>query len=396
MRWWFILDLVAANFTQALMEARHKYPYDVLDLFICPFPSCQYSWELQFTQQYRHSQCLDLIPNGRTQFIMDMDHACRYEARGQDLEFGCDNMELIEPVEILGFGTCAGASAKTVFVEQCGWICKHGRPVSRCIYTIDPYGYYDLGDTLEGCYVDSLCLCDDATLQNCNQEARFIQCYRTEDALARLEAGEKLESVAGLDESNTTLEEKYGSLKQAYSEQQQELQQIEDDHEEVTDQLEDALKELEATREQHQAAVRRHSTSGLQNDDKLEEAYIVNEMRLSKVEGKLEAEILARKKSEEKLKQEKAKTRKLWIGLAIVSLGACAATGVALYYKKTKPRVVLVHGGGADEAGGQQERAVQNTTVVMGRAVQQETAKGDDGLTNVDLRTGTSTLDLAR
>jgi len=212
---------------------------------------------------------------------------------------------------------------------------------------------------------------------------------------ARLEAGEKLESVVGLDESDTTLEEKYGSLKQAYSEQQQELQQIEDDHEEVTDQLEDALKELEATREQHQA--RRHSTSSLQNDDKLEEAYIVNEMRLSKVEGKLEAEILARKKSEEKLKQEKAKTRNLWIGLAIVSLGACAATGVALYYKKAKPRVVLVHGGGgADEAGGQQERAVQNTTVVMGRAVQQETAKGDDGLTNVDLRTGTSTLDLAR
>ena len=50
----------------------------------------------------------------------------------------------------------------------------------------------------------------------------------------------------------------------------------------------------------------------------------------------MEAEILARKKSEEKLKQEKAKTRKLWIGLAIVSLGACAATGVVRCFAFTK------------------------------------------------------------
>jgi hypothetical protein len=29
MWWWLLLDLAAANFTQALLEARVKYPYDV-------------------------------------------------------------------------------------------------------------------------------------------------------------------------------------------------------------------------------------------------------------------------------------------------------------------------------------------------------------------------------
>merc|ERR1719443_1900709 len=115
MRWWLLLDIVAANFTQALLDARKKYPYDVLDLFICPQPSCQYSWQLMFTQEYRHSQCIDLIPNGKTQFIMDMDHACRYAERGEELDFGCEHMPLIAPIEILGFSQCAGASAKNVF-----------------------------------------------------------------------------------------------------------------------------------------------------------------------------------------------------------------------------------------------------------------------------------------
>merc|ERR1719163_447699 len=136
-------------------------------------------------------------------------------------------MQYITPIEILGFSSCQGASAKNVFAEECGWVCKHGRPVSRCVYTIDPFGYYDLADTLEGCYVDSLCLCDDATLTTCNKEARFIQCYRTEEAVARLEAEDKAaEQVNGVASGNASL----SSLQQAYTDQRAELQELEADH----------------------------------------------------------------------------------------------------------------------------------------------------------------------
>ena len=141
---------------------------------------------------------------------------------------------------------------------------------------------------------------------------------------------------------------------------------------------------IEDTREQHRAEVARHSSASLENE-KLEEAVIVGDKRLKKIEDKLEAEILARKQSEQKLKEQKKKTSRLWIGLVFVSAGACMATGVAIYYKKAKPRVVLVQGGGAPEAGDQQDLAVQNTTVVMGRAVTREPEKGADAFTDVDL-----------
>jgi hypothetical protein len=396
MRLWLFLDLVAANFTQALLDARAEYPYDILDLFVCPMPNCEYSWQLMFTQEYRHSQCLDLIPNGQTQFIIDMDHQCRYEERNQELDFGCSEMQYITPIEILGFSDCVGASAKNVFIEECGWVCKHNRPVSRCIYTVDPYGYYDLGDTLDGCFVDALCLCEDATLTTCNQEARFIQCYRTEEAVARLEAQADLDQTLQDQGGTHSLE----TLQAAYVEQQQELNALEDENEDVSDQLTTALGELQSSRDEHRAAISRHSTTSLESEATLDQA-IINEKRLSSVETALNDEIKKREQKEKELVEEKQKNSYLWLAFTLVFIAAIVATGLALYFKKLKPRVVLVQGGGGGgEQGGEGPNvAVSNSTVVMGRAIPTESAKESS---NVDLQdnsdrkgNGTSTLDVA-
>ena len=107
---------------------------------------------------------------------MDLDVECLYEARNEEIEFGCESINLIEPAMILDFRPCISASAKTIFFEECGWVCKHGRPVSRCVYTIDPLGYFDLGDDLDGCYLESQCVCTGLSDDTCNYEARMVQC----------------------------------------------------------------------------------------------------------------------------------------------------------------------------------------------------------------------------
>jgi hypothetical protein len=328
---------------------------------------------------------------------MDMDHACRYAERDQELDFGCEHMPLITPVEILGFSTCEGASAKTVFVEECGWVCKHGRPVSRCVYTVDPYGYYDLADTLEGCYVDSLCLCQDEALTQCDHEARFIQCYRTEEAVTRMEAQDKAEGhIAGIASSNASLTKKYGSLQQAYTEQQAELAELENDNEEVSEQLTTALTELEETRDAHRAAVARHSSASLEAEKNADTA-IINEKRLDRVEDRLAAEIKKREKTEAELEASNRTNSRLFLALGVVMIAAVAATGAALYYKKKKPRVVLV--GGTGSTGDNSEVTVQNTSVVMGRAVPTESAKEAQNVSldddNIRKGSGTSTVDIA-
>jgi hypothetical protein len=305
-------------------------------------------------------------------------------------------MQYITPIEILGFSECVGASAKNVFIEECGWVCKHGRPVSRCIYTVDPYGYYDLGDSLDGCFVDALCLCEDASLETCNQEARFIQCYRTEEAIARLEAQSDAEQALAAQGGEHSIE----TLQAAYVEQQKELNALEDENEDVSDQLTTALSELSASREEHRAAISSHSTTTIANEEKLDQA-IINEKRLSSVETALNNEIKKREQKEKELVEEKQKNSYLWLAFTLVFISATVATGLALYFKKLKPRVVLVQGGGAGgEQGGEGPNvAVSNSTVVMGRAIPTETAKETS---NVDLQdnldrkgNGTSTLDVA-
>ena len=84
-----------------------------------------------------------------------------------------------DPIKVLGFDQCWSASPKETFTEVCTNECKHGRPTSRCVYTVDPQDHYSLADSLEGCHITGLCMCKTSDMTQCDMEARFIECYRT-------------------------------------------------------------------------------------------------------------------------------------------------------------------------------------------------------------------------
>lgn len=182
----------------------------------------------------------------------------------------------------------------------------------------------------------------------------------------------------------------YAELQQAYVQQQAELAELEEDNEEVSDQLEAALEQLQQSRDEHRAAVQAHSHSRVQNAE-IQEQAIINENRLDSVENQLTQEIRRREEAEKKLAEAQTVNAQLWTGLTLVVFIALVATAAAIYFKILKPRVVLIQGGqGADES------TVQNSTVVMGRAVGTESAK-ESNVHRDDLKgSGTSTADLAR
>jgi hypothetical protein len=365
--------MVSGNFTTTLLRAREKFPYDVLDLFLCPAPNCHYSWRMQFTQLYRNSACVDMIPHGRTQFIIDIDHQCRYEMANQTFDATCDEMATWPPVDIMGFKNCWSASPRKTFTEECSNVCKHGRPVSRCVYTVDPEGDYALADTLEGCHLNGLCLCRDPQLKHCDLEARFIECYRTEEALARLEAEAELAQLHKSLGENASLGDKYSALEHAYDQRTAEFNDLEEEHEEVSEQLDHALAELQSQRDKHRAEVA--SRSPYVDDGAEIDSGIIAKERLGEVQVKLDKEIRARKAKEAELKKAKRTNTRLILLLSVALLAVFGALSTAYYFMKRKPRVLFVGATPEGEGTNSDETAVRNSTVVMGREIPASDAK---------------------
>lgn len=363
--------LVVGNFTTSLLNARKAYPYDVLDLHLCPMHHCTYSWRMYFTQMYRHSACVDLIPHGRTQFIIDVDHECRYEARNETFETTCEEFETMDVIDILGFDNCWAASNLKVFTEECSNICKHGRPVSRCVYTVDPNGDYALEDTLDGCVLTGLCMCHTSDMSVCDLEARFIECYRTDEAIARLEAEAELaELQKSLGLTNATdAATKYETLERAYNQQSKEVNELEEENEEVSDQLESALAQLKRERNKNKADVAARSRLPAAGADVNQD--VIAKERLDEVNHKLKDEIQARKVKEAELRQ--AKERNLWLKalLALVVVALVGSCGAAVHFMRKKQSVYFVQNPTLNPEGAE----VQNSTVVMGRAVPMSNAK---------------------
>jgi hypothetical protein len=361
---------VVGNFTKSLLEARAKFPYDVLDLFLCPAPQCHYSWRMQFTQMYRHSACVDLIPHGRTQFIVDVDHQCRYWMRNETFETTCDEFMTLPVIDILGFDHCWSASPRKVFTEECSNICKHGRPVSRCVYTVDPDGDFALEDTLDGCYLTGLCMCRTSDMSVCDLEARFIECYRTDEAIERLETEAELKKLHQSLGANASMTQKYDVLEAAYDQRKSELNELEEENEEVSDQLSVALAQLQEQRNAHKAEVGTRSRVGDAQTD-----GVIGADKLDDVNQQLAAEIRARKKKEMELQEAKKKNTRLRMLLATAFVAILGALGSAFYFMKRRPSVLMLNVAGEGEATDSTGTAVRNSTVVMGREVAPADAK---------------------
>jgi hypothetical protein len=371
-----LLHVVVAvkNFSQTLVDARKKFPYDVLDMYLCPSPVCHFPWRMQFTQMYRNSMCVDLIPHGRRQFIMDIDHECRYEMMNLTFETSCDELMQMPPVDFIGFDHCFSALPNKVFKEDCTHMCKHGRPVSRCVYTVDPEDDYALADSLEGCHISGMCLCRDDDPSVCEAEARFIECYRTDEAIARLETEAELAQLQKSVGANASINDRYSALEHAYDQRTAQLNDLEEEHEEVSEQLEGALTALQAQRDKHRAEVASR-TQLVSSRDALADQSIIAAERYSEVQLKLDAEIRARKAKEAELSRAKRRNNQLIVMLSVALLAVVGAVASACYYMKKKPTVLLVSATPDQEGGSGDGTAVQNTTVVMGREVPAHEAK---------------------
>jgi hypothetical protein len=378
--------LVAGNFTHALIEARKAYPYDVLDLILCPVEHCTYSWQVHFTQMYRQSACVDLIPHGRTQFIIDLDHECQYARRNETFETTCEEFQDLPVIDILGFeASCWAASPMNVFTEECSNICKHGRPVSRCVYTVDPGGNYALEDTLDGCVLTSLCMCHTSDMSICDLEARFVECYRTDEAIARLEAEAELAELTKSMGLNTSIGTHYDALEKAYNQQATEVNELEEENEEVGEQLESALAMLKEQRNKNKAEVA--ARSRLPAAGAAVNQNVISVERLDAVNHKLKDEIQARKVKEAELRQAKERNFRLLFLLALVLLALVGAAGAAVHFMRKKQSVYFVHNNELDP-NGEEVMTASNSTVVMGRAVSASNAKEQAASTGIAAGSG--------
>jgi len=314
---------------------------------------------MQFTQLYRHSACVDLIPHGRTQFIVDVDHECRAERQNKTFEMTCEEFQELPPIEILNFGHCWSASPSVVFTEECSSVCKHGRPVSRCVYTVDPDGDYELEDSLDGCYVTGICMCKTADMSQCDLEARFVECYRTDEAVERLEAEAELVALSKSLGKNATISQKFEMLAEKYDQRGEQINDLEEENEEVSDQLEDALAKIQSERDKHKAELKA-ARSRFSETPEAKNGEIIAADRLHEVNVRLAEEIKARKSKEAELKQAEKTTSRLYLALAMASVIVVGALGLAYYHVKRNPRVFFVSTNTSYDGA-----EVENSTVVM-------------------------------
>lgn len=289
----------------------------------------------------------------------------------QTFDITCEEMHSYPPVEIMGFSHCWAASPQKVFTEECSHECKHGRPVSRCVYTVDPEDHFALEDSLDGCHITGLCMCRDKEMKHCDMEARFVECFRTDEALERLKTEAELAALQKSLGANASIDDKYTALEHAYDQRTAQLNDLEEEHEEVSEQLETALEELQTSRDQHRAEIASRPRFADTGENKVDQSIIA----AGRLSEKLDREIKARKAKEAELRLARRKNDQLMAALAVAFLAVLGALASAVYFMKRRPRVLLV--GPSGEAGGD-ATAVQNSTVVMGREVPASAAKATD------------------
>ncbi|CAJ1346627.1 unnamed protein product [Effrenium voratum] len=150
-------------------EDRRKF---VLQLYLQESWTCDKRCRARDTQlheldfKYHEQPCREIIPwmNGSTTQI-DTDLWCAYPATRRcnmffcNPQIECSNMYRHKPLAVLSSMTSCQASAahKDFITQNCSWVCKHGRPVSRCQIHVDSSGAYGLQQNIKKCWVQETC-----------------------------------------------------------------------------------------------------------------------------------------------------------------------------------------------------------------------------------------------
>jgi hypothetical protein len=199
-------------------------------------------------------------------------------------------------------------------------------------------------------------------MTQCDLEARFIECYRTDEAVERLETEAELVKLQKSLGQNASLSDKYSALAMAYDNRGEEINDLEEENEEVSDQLEEALAKLQKEREKHKAELAsrpRFAETPVQKSDD-----IVAADRLHEVQVRLSQEVKQRKEKEGELKQVERTNYRLRQALALALVTVVVALGLTYYHVKRNPRVFFLSPNTSHEGA-----EVENSTVVMGRTV---------------------------
>uniref|UniRef100_A0A7S4Q9L2 Uncharacterized protein n=1 Tax=Alexandrium monilatum TaxID=311494 RepID=A0A7S4Q9L2_9DINO len=134
---------------------------------------------------YVQGTCWEVIPRDRHSVQVDLDIWCR---QGPFMQ--CSMMERhdISAISILSGCSPASGKAAELVSEKCTWVCKHGKPVARCLWTFDPVGMFQATQGgLETCWLSSTCTGTDVEVTaTCRPTALWQQANSSKADMAKV------------------------------------------------------------------------------------------------------------------------------------------------------------------------------------------------------------------